>query len=335
MSEMFSVSVTAVGKTAKLAVVSVHPDSGPPTSEATFALQLIFDPIMSSGYSAFKKYKHLEASPLAQVMDFDSYLDPNWVRANARAFIAKGKVTKGVLEVWPTHPAWIEHLRKGMSWETAAYSNGPGDDAAPLAPGDANEAVHSDDDDGFRLAKPRDEELVEEVLLPKFGASRYIADPAITDRGEMLAAARELVSQPVVILPKRGPAKIGVIARLYEESAVYLYNESEGGYSGQSIDYDEIASIGRARLKTAADASKAAAATTKSDGKRAKAAATKKAAKPVNKPARTTAKQAAKSPKKAAPRKSAKSGNKPAKPTAKRPTKLAKKPAPKKSVKTR
>ena len=29
---------------------------------------------------------------------------------NANAFLAKVTVKKGVLEVFPTHPAWIEHL---------------------------------------------------------------------------------------------------------------------------------------------------------------------------------------------------------------------------------
>ena len=57
------------------------------------------DPILNAGYSAFEKHKHLAASPLAQVMDLDSYLDPTWVKANARAFISKAKVVKNVPNV--------------------------------------------------------------------------------------------------------------------------------------------------------------------------------------------------------------------------------------------
>lgn len=127
MSELFAVQVAEVSpQSVKLAVRSVHPDSGPVAPSATFALQLIYDPILNSGYSAFRAHRHLEASPLAQVMDVESYLDPAWVQANARAFVAKAKVSRGVLEIWPTHPGWTEHLRKGMAWDTAAYDDGPG-----------------------------------------------------------------------------------------------------------------------------------------------------------------------------------------------------------------
>src|SRR5215510_13172215 len=105
MSEMFAVQVSGVSKTsAKLAVKSVHPDSGPVAPTSTFALMLVYDPIMSSGFSEMAAYTHLEASPLAQAMDRDNYLDPSWIRDNANAFIAKAKVSKGVLEVWPTDP---------------------------------------------------------------------------------------------------------------------------------------------------------------------------------------------------------------------------------------
>jgi len=94
----------------KIDVVSIHPDSGPPQGETTFAMMLVYDPIMSSGYGDFSKYTHLESCALASEMDRDNYLDESWIKQNANAFFAKVTVKKGVLEVFPTHPAWIEHL---------------------------------------------------------------------------------------------------------------------------------------------------------------------------------------------------------------------------------
>src|SRR4051812_32327716 len=121
MAELFAVHVLEVsGRSARLRVTSVHPDSGPPAPRAVFALMLMYDPITSSGDAAFKKYRHLEGSALARAMDAHDAFDSQWMNANARAFVESVTLSGSELTIQPTHPAWIKHLREGMSWRTAA-----------------------------------------------------------------------------------------------------------------------------------------------------------------------------------------------------------------------
>ena len=255
MSELFHCTVAAVSKdSAKIHVISVHPDSGPPQPEATFAMMLVYDPIMNSGYRDFAKFTHLESCPLAQEMDRDNYLDEGWILKNANAFFSKVTVKKGVLEVFPTHPAWIAHLRKGMDWDTAAYTPGPGDPAEPRAPTPPGEpAAHSRNPaDGFRVGTPKYDEYkhLTEAFIAVESPNRYVADPVITGEAEMREATKTMVGQPVLVVPKRGPAEVGTIVK-HEPEYVYVYYESPGGggYGAGSQNFVDLKSIGRAWLK--------------------------------------------------------------------------------------
>jgi hypothetical protein len=257
MSELFSVFVKAVSKTsAKLVVKSVHPDSGPVQATSTFALMLVYDPISLSGYSEMEAYHHLETSALAAEMDRDNALDPKWLVKNANAFIAKTTVTKGVLEVWPTHAAWIEHLRVGMEWETAAYSSGPGDKAAPRAPSNKVTTHSKDKAEGFRVGTPKTDlngETPKSLYIPLFGSNRYVADPVLTDPKAIAGALASLTNEPVLVVPKRGPSDIGALVQPRTEDGrvwFHLYREHGGGYSYVGVTLDDVKSIGRAWLKT-------------------------------------------------------------------------------------
>ena len=334
MSELFTVQVTEVTREyAVLWVDSVHPDSGPPMPTATFALMLMYDPIINSGYSAFRKYRHIESSPLAQAMDRDDYLNASWIPANARAFVAKVKVSRGSLTIWPTHPGWIEHLRVGMAWDTAAYSNGPGQAVpkrVPEAPGAALRS--SDPSAGFRVGAPKsDDYKLPRAFIALHGSNRYVADPVIKDPATMATAVRELIGQPVVVVPKRGPNEIGTIVEVREDG-VYLYSESEWGWGGSFHAFVSMAALGRAWLKVkanepgeAAPAKKAA----KKAGKKTAKVATKKIAKVAAKKtakvaARKTAKVAAKKTAKVAAKKTSKvAAKKTAKVGAKKTAKVA------------
>ena len=252
MSEMFSVRVKAVSeKKASFVVESVHPDSGPPVGTATFALMLMYDPIADSGYSNMKAFDHLERSPLAQEVDLHSYLDPAWIVANACGYVKSAKVTGGVLEVVPTHPAWISHLRKGMQWRTAAYDNGPGDPCDAREPIEGDPVPSRDPAAGFRVGKPNDEKLaVPEAFIALHGPNRYVAHPVITDPAEMREAAKKMIGQPILYVPKRGPSKVETIVSV-EKDWMMLYSEfaGGGGWGSGSHAYDEIASMGRAWLR--------------------------------------------------------------------------------------
>jgi hypothetical protein len=258
MSELFAVSVEAVSKTsAKLAVKSVHPDSGPPRATSTFALMLVYDPIALSGYSEMEAYHHLETSPLAAEMDGDNYLDPTWLKKNANAFIAKTTVTKGVLQVWPTHPAWIEHLRVGMAWETPAFSNGPGEKAAPRAPSNKGTTHSKDKAEGFRIGSPKTDlegETPKGAYIPLFGPSRYVADPVLTDPKAIAGALAALTNEPVLVVPKRGPSEVGTLVQPRSKDGrvwFHLYHETRLSYGYMGVNIDDVKSIGRAWLKTA------------------------------------------------------------------------------------
>ena len=338
MSELFAVRVVEVSPgSAKLAVRSVHPDSGPPAPTATFALQLIYDPILNSGYSDFKAFRHLQAAPLASAMDVEAYLDPDWMRKNARGFVAKAKVSKGVLEVWPTHPAWIEHLRKGMSWETAAYDIGPGEPAKPRTPAPVGAPVVRSQDpaQGFRRGTPKYSEIkLKDVFIALHGASKYVADPVAKKPDEMAKAAKTLIGQPLLLVQKRGPDEIGALVKLFP-TGMYIYRETSGGYSQQSYNFADLKSIGRAWLKLPApaavsetSAAKPAKMATKTAAKKIAKPAKKVAAKAATKPAKTAAaKKIAKPAKKVAAKAAAKAAAQPAKKVAAKAAKPAKKVA--------
>jgi hypothetical protein len=332
MSELFAVKVTDVTATsASLEVDSVHPDSGPPAATATFALMLLYDPIINSGYSAFRRYTHLESSPLAQAMDRDNYLDSRWVPANARAFVARAKVSRGTLQIWPTHPAWIEHLRPGMTWNTAAYNGGPGVAVAPRAPKPASIYRRSSDPAaGFRIGAPHDEDSpLKQAFIPLHGPNRYLADPVLTDPAAMEAAARSLVGQPVLVVPHRGPTEVGTIAEV-RPGGIYVYSESQFGWGSSSFSFSDLRALGRAFLNEEV-VPQAAGAETGSPEKPTGAAkkTSKTAAKKAGKsPAKKTSKIAAKKSGKTAAKKTSKiAAKKQSKTAAKKASKTAEKKA--------
>ncbi|MDC0710407.1 hypothetical protein POL68_18160 [Stigmatella sp. ncwal1] len=136
MSDLFAVRVLAVtSKAVRLSVTRVHPDAERPAPHAVFALMLMYDPIEKSTDPEFSKYRHLKDSALAREVRAHNGFTVMWVNANAQALVAKVKRSgTSFLDIHLTHPAWGEHLRKGMSWRTTAYDMGPGLPAEPRAP---------------------------------------------------------------------------------------------------------------------------------------------------------------------------------------------------------
>ncbi|RYZ44080.1 MAG: hypothetical protein EOO71_01000 [Myxococcaceae bacterium] len=135
MSDLFAIRVYSVTpKVVRLSVTRWHPDVKQPSTNAVFALMLMYDPIERSTHLEFKKYRHLADSAFAREVRADGGFSGNWMDANAQAFVAKVKRIGSSLEIHLTHPAWGEHLRRGMSWRTTAYDAGPGLPAEPRAP---------------------------------------------------------------------------------------------------------------------------------------------------------------------------------------------------------
>ncbi|MGE6763391.1 hypothetical protein ACQKGO_35605 [Corallococcus interemptor] len=112
----------------------MHPDAAKPAPHAVFALMLMYDPIEKAKELEFSKYRHLEDSALAREVKADKGLTGAWLDANARAFVSKVTRSGSFVDIHVTHPAWVEHLRKRMTWRTTAYDAGPGQPAEPRVP---------------------------------------------------------------------------------------------------------------------------------------------------------------------------------------------------------
>ncbi|MCP3139321.1 hypothetical protein [Pyxidicoccus xibeiensis] len=251
MSDLFAVRVLGVSRrAARLLVTSVHPDSGKSAPHAVFALMLMYDPIAQSEDAAFSKHRHLEDSALAQAMDERSVFDSAWMKANAQAFVAKVKRSGPLLEIQPTHPAWIEHLRKGMAWRTAAYDAGPGLPAAPRSPAPKGAPASRSQDPaaGFRVGQPHlPKHKLPGAFIALYGANRYVADPVLTDPAAMKNATASMVGQPLLLVPKRGPKRVGTLV-LTSPEQVLIYHEAADWHGSEVADFDDLKSLGRAWL---------------------------------------------------------------------------------------
>ncbi|MBN8467364.1 hypothetical protein JYJ95_12645 [Corallococcus exiguus] len=142
MSDLYAVRVLGVSRQAvRLSVARVHPDAGKPAPHAVFALMLIYDPIEKAGDAGFSKYRHLNDAALVREAGGRKVFTAQWMNANAQAFVSKVKRSGPFLDIQLTHPAWGEHLRKGMAWRTTAYDVGPGLPAEPRVPAPEQAAV--------------------------------------------------------------------------------------------------------------------------------------------------------------------------------------------------
>jgi hypothetical protein len=131
MSALFEVKVDELrGTRIELTLVTVHPDAGPFRADAVFALRVLFDP-------AFKFDAHMNysgTSPLGDAMTYEQSESEGWMHEHASRFVAAVTVeptdfpqelpigTKAHYAIEATDAKWLEHLSKGQTWKTAAYS---------------------------------------------------------------------------------------------------------------------------------------------------------------------------------------------------------------------
>ena len=280
MSDLFAVRVLEVSpQAAVLRVTSVHPDSGPVAPRAVFALMLLNDPLAKSGDAEFSKYSHVGDSALGQAVDPDSFFNSEWLKANAQAFVKKVMLSGSKLEIQPTHPAWIAHLRKGMAWHTTAYDAGPGLPAAPRAPAPKRRPGQRSQDPaaGFRVGRPHAPDFkIPGAFIPLHGLTEYVADPVITDPVAMSKAAETMIGQPLLVVPKHEQKRIGTLV-VRTPDQLLLYLEAADWHGSVLYNFNDLKSLGRAWLAKD-DAATASGPTAKSQGRGAKKAAVKKAA---------------------------------------------------------
>jgi hypothetical protein len=150
-SDLFQVKVLAKkGTNVSLHVVSVHPDSGAPPANESFAIQLLEE---ASDEGAF-----------AAAVSFDDTMDSAWQTKFARGFISSVKATarkagnrpSATLEISVTHPAWIAHLERGETWDSRAFAIvGKFSACKPIAPEVGETLVDGGADDDFWILVPR------------------------------------------------------------------------------------------------------------------------------------------------------------------------------------
>ncbi|RKH72940.1 hypothetical protein D7W81_04955 [Corallococcus aberystwythensis] len=149
----------------------------------------MYDPIAKSGDAEFSQHRHLKGSALAREMEEHHAFDSAWMNANAQAFVAQVKRSGPFLDIQPTHPAWIEHLRKKMTWRTTAYDAGPGLPAEPRAPVSTGDAAPT-------ASKPRAKtgRKSAKKTVPKNGARKAATK---TGRAPGVKAAKKVAAKKV------------------------------------------------------------------------------------------------------------------------------------------
>jgi hypothetical protein len=131
VSTLFNVEVDEVsGSTAKLTLVSVHPDAGPFGKDAVFALRVLYD----TAYEFTEPFESRGLCPLGDAITYKQVGDEDYAAEHAKDFIESVDVqpddlpdelpedTEAHYAIKVTDPKWIEHLEPGKTWRSAAYS---------------------------------------------------------------------------------------------------------------------------------------------------------------------------------------------------------------------
>ena len=278
MSELYSVFIQDVtGEYVDMDVVVIHPDAGPVSTGPCFALMLLYDPIDEYNYGDEDRVKD---SPLAQEMDLDGYLNPEVIKSQALGFISTTELVRehhhpppawgdpsyqelwdsderpeATLRITPTHPAWIAHLREGMSWETAAYDCGPPHpwERPPREPGDQIRQIAEDPMAGMVAGEVDDENrsmlegaMVEAFIMPELGVSHYTTKERLEGEALTPEALQELLGQPVLSQGDWGRLEIGTLVRATDQGQVTIFKQRNGSMGSTGYDISSLEWIGRA-----------------------------------------------------------------------------------------
>lgn len=130
MSRFYAVTTKSISEKKCQVVLTIkvcHPDYNLLSDSIGYALQLITD---HSGY---------QKTIFSEYVDSNKLCDKNWIRDNAGRFIAscvlleqkaqplandsilEDPLLEGHLQITCTHPAWMQHLIKGATWDSVAF----------------------------------------------------------------------------------------------------------------------------------------------------------------------------------------------------------------------
>ncbi len=167
MSELYRARVDACAPPrVVLTVWQIHPDVDVPPESKTFALALVRGVV---GRSVEAGRRPPPDCPLGAEIADDEWLDEGWMKQNAAAFVASvsrrnlrnadgvkqaeallagpggdaayqafwedlERLPQVVMELVATDAGWVQHLKPGLTWESAAYDIGAAVPAAPRRP---------------------------------------------------------------------------------------------------------------------------------------------------------------------------------------------------------
>ena len=131
MSTLFNVEVDeASGTRAKLTLVSAHPDAGPFGTDKVFALRVLHE----QAFELDENLSYKALAPLGEAFDYNDVMDDDWASEHASEYVASVKVDPADLPaevpvgtvahytIEVTDAKWIEHLKAGQTWTSAAFS---------------------------------------------------------------------------------------------------------------------------------------------------------------------------------------------------------------------
>lgn len=260
MSELYSITVLERPNPMKavFGVQVVHPDSMVVYNTPGFALMLL-----QECNSANNK--------LAEEVDFDTVLDAKWLKQYARGFVKSvkvlslenkppkaaeldyehaywtdaGKWLRGTIEVRVTHPAWISHVKEGMSWGSAAFDPHSSydycDAIAPSAPAQKTDldADYKNSPGFMPITKYFREETYgfpDVVWVTKYGESAYKPLEKVEKKDITEELLEEWAGRPVFL---KGGWTDGIGTLVSKESFLTVSSGSIGtaGISASSLEW--------------------------------------------------------------------------------------------------
>ena len=245
-------------------------DLEPVPTGLVFAFARICEPLV--GIVQCTPSADRKRAPLAKEVGLDDYLDANFLKKHARGFLVS--VEREVLEksvsirVVATDACWIEHLKRGMRYETgSAHAEGDADPwIGPLRiRGDTERVLATDPNAGTRLAKPDDQKVgryvpptatVSQYIVPVEGPSYYVLrKPPVYDRtrdgnfgtsDDHRFMVRSLIGEPIIFQIGKYPVGVGCLVDLREKNdTAVVFSERSDSYGIHTFRLDDQSTPGR------------------------------------------------------------------------------------------
>lgn len=271
MASLYEIKISAIDharKTAVLNLRTIHPDAMYFSNNLGFVIRLIHD--AAAGDSA-----------IAKSFDAHCLFDDNWLRDNAKGYIARCELNEvrspdvvqimnngkesywrgdtdhasATMTVHFASPLWMQHLNAGSVWRSTAY---PSDvvfaDREPVDP--ANEAPQFSDDhqnSGGWLSvksetlKNAESSWPETIFIPIYTEKSYRRKSKLAGASLNKAALDALLFQTVFALGRDGFKNFGVLVP-QQPDRYGVISFSKGGYAAAYYDTESLLTLGPAEF---------------------------------------------------------------------------------------